>query len=89
MIKYCINQKKVAWRLLDDEVVIVNTDTSFYYTLNGTGTYMWSILDKEKKTLQEIVKKIAAHYGKDENSIAGDVKKILKDLVRENLITEK
>jgi len=80
MLKYTINEKKVAWRLLDNEAVIINTDTSFYYTLNGAGTYIWNILDKEKRTPEEIIQKTASYYGKDEKSITKDVKSILKDL---------
>jgi len=89
MLKYTINEKKVAWRLLDNEAVIINTDTSFYYNLNGTGTYIWNILDKEKRTLEEIIQKTASYYGKDEKNIAKDVKSILKDLTKENLIIGK
>ena len=44
---------KVAWRMVDDDGVLLNLTTGYYYTLNEVGRFFWESLDGRKK-LSEI-----------------------------------
>ena len=89
MALYTINKKNTCWRILDGEAVMINIETSFYYSLNKTGTFIWNLLGKGKIGFEEILRKVSAHYGKEEPEIKNDIKKVLDHLAKENLIEEK
>lgn len=41
-----IVSENISWKKLEDSVVIVNTDSGMYYTLNATASLIWiSIMD--------------------------------------------
>jgi len=61
-MKYLVNKNNATWRILEEEAVIINNETSFYYSLNKTGTYIWNLLVEKELTLDEIVDKVSIHY---------------------------
>ena len=87
-MKYYIDKNNVVWRILDNEAIIIHIKTSFYYSLNKTGTFIWNILANRKAGLHEIAKKIAFQYQKKEEEIIDDVRQVLKNLLKEKLIKQ-
>jgi hypothetical protein len=85
-MKYSVNKDNAVWRILDGEAVIINNQTSFYYALNKAGTYIWQLLLDNELTLEEIVKRVSAYYQKEEEEIIDDIKQVLSDLDKEQLI---
>jgi hypothetical protein len=85
-MKYSVNRERATWRVLDGEAVIINNETSFYYSLNKTGTYIWTLLLENEMTLEEIVEKVSARYQEKEEEIVEDIKSILDNLSGEQLI---
>ena len=88
-MKYSVDKNKACWKILDGEAVIINTDTTFYYSLNKTGTFIWELLAKKEMGLEELVKSVSAHYRKKEEEIYTDVKTVLEDLAKERLLKTK
>jgi hypothetical protein len=88
-MKYTVNKQKSTWRILDGEAVIINSETSYYYSLNKTGTFVWNLLLDEEKTLEEIVEEVSSHYEQPKEAIVGNIAELLEDLVREKLVQKR
>lgn len=85
-MKYLVNKDNATWRILDGEAVIINNKTSFYYSLNRTGTYIWNLLLEKELSLEEIIEKVSIYYQQKKEDIIDDIKKVLDDLAEEKLI---
>lgn len=85
-MKYRVNTARATWRILDGEAVIINNETSYYYSLNTTGTFVWNLLLENDMGLDEIIRRVSLHYGQDEAAIADDVRSIIENLYNEKLI---
>lgn len=59
--------KGIAWRIIEDEAVLVNVRRDEVLHLNPTASYLWSKLDGEK-SLEEIAEAMTLEYevGKEE-----------------------
>lgn len=78
--------KHVAWRKVDEEVVILDLDTSVYYSLNETASQIWELIGKGLSE-DAIAEEIAETYGKNVKAIRKDVSGLIKKMKRENLIS--
>ena len=85
-MKYSVNRESATWRILDGEAVIINNETSFYYSLNKTGTYIWNLLLEEELSLEEVVEKVSFRYQQKEGEVLEDIKNILDNLTGEQLV---
>jgi PqqD family protein of HPr-rel-A system len=85
-MRYAINEKEVAFRVLDDGAVIVHYESGYYYTLNATGTYLWELLSEGERSQEELVAELARAFDLDEAVVAADVQEHLDHLQRENLV---
>ncbi|MFI5322332.1 MAG: PqqD family protein [Thermodesulfobacteriota bacterium] len=88
-MKYRVNSDIATWRVLDGEAVIINNETSYYYSLNKTGTYIWSLLIDDDMSVDEIVENVSSEYELDEEEIRGDITAILDNLYKEKLVERK
>jgi hypothetical protein len=88
-MKYSVNRQNSTFRILDGEAVIINSETSYYYSLNKTGTFIWNLLLDEEKTLEEIVEEVSFLYEQPKEAIVGNIAGLLEDLVREKLIQQR
>jgi hypothetical protein len=84
-LKSVILNKNIAWKRVEDEAVVLNLDTGFYYSLNPISTKIWELLDK-KKGIEEIIREILCEYDVEEKILRKDLKKLIEDLKQENLI---
>lgn len=85
-MRYAINEQLVTFRVLDDGAVLVNHETGHYYTLNGTGTFLWELLAKSERTRAELITALAHEFEQDEAAVADDVTHVLDELAREQLL---
>lgn len=88
MQRYSINAQQVTWEFTDGEAVIVHFESSAYYGLNGSGTYIWCRLTDGSVEMDELAQTLAARYGKSPAEIAADLEGFLGSLKTEDLITE-
>ncbi len=85
---YTINSDKIAWRILDNEAVILNLDTEGYYSLNEVGTKLWQLIS-QKVALKNAVDLITSEYDAEKNTIENDLLTVVNELKKEGLIEEK
>jgi coenzyme PQQ synthesis protein D (PqqD) len=88
-MKYSVNSDVATWRVLDGEAVIINNQTSYYYSLNKTGTYVWNLLVDNEMSLDEIVENVGTEYELSGEDIRGDITAILENLYKEKLVERK
>lgn len=77
--------KDVIYRIIDGECIILNLNTSIYYTLNEVGTDVWERINDNNNVMQ-IARQICALYNKEYNTVLNDVKNLINDLISEGLI---
>ncbi|HPC04738.1 MAG TPA: PqqD family protein [Syntrophales bacterium] len=76
---------KVAWRMVDDDGVLLNLTTGYYYTLNEVGRFFWESLDGRKK-LSEIHGDLLEQYDVDGGEARRDLLELVEDLRKEGLV---
>jgi hypothetical protein len=79
--------KDVIVAEFDDEIVLLNTQTGFYYVMNDTGMQVWRLI-REKQTFEQIIDTLAEEYEVDESQLRTDVEALLRDLSKYELINE-
>lgn len=77
--------RKVAYEIYDDEVVIINLDTGHYYTLTDASAQVWQWL-AEGQTAPAIVDQLAARYADDPLAIHQRVEQFLAEMEGEDLL---
>lgn len=76
----------VTWRKAGEEAVILNLETSEYYSANETGAFIWELLSAGKQA-GKIAEALAAEYGIAAEQAAGDTEDFIKDLARLGIVT--
>lgn len=84
--KYSVNRDQATWRILDGEAVVINNVTSYYYSLNKTGTYVWQLLLDDELTLEDVVERVSRRYRKSGGEVRAEVQALLEELDREGLV---
>lgn len=87
-MRYSVNRDVAQWRVVDDEAVIVNIESSYYYGLNRTGTFIWGLLADESLTEDEIAERVSAAFNKTVSEVSEDVRRMLGELTSEHLLKE-
>ncbi|MGA7875422.1 MAG: PqqD family protein [Desulfoferrobacter sp.] len=84
--KVCFKRgSKVTWRIFENECILLNLDTGFYYTLSDVGRFIWESLEGLKQ-LSEICEAITAKYNVDPETAKNDLLEIMQDLKKEHLV---
>ncbi|HBL15445.1 MAG: hypothetical protein A2X36_13075 [Elusimicrobia bacterium GWA2_69_24] len=76
----------VAWRRVEEEAVLLNVDTSAYYSLDPIAADIWERLGKGE-TVSRIVRRIAQEFETPEDRVAKDAEGLIQDLLKEELLT--
>lgn len=77
--------KHVAWRKVDDQIVLLNLDTSAYYSLNGTASQIWVLIGKGFSE-EAIADEISDSYQRNLKHVRKDVSALIKKMKKEHLI---
>ncbi len=75
----------VAWRVVKDEVVILDLQTSVYYSLNEVAARIWELLCSGLEC-QAIIADVSGLYHHDRAEVAKDLESLVGELSREKLI---
>lgn len=65
------HSKRVAWRKVADEAVILDVETAAYFSLRGAGLRMWELLGQGKSAF-EIGRALAREYDAAEAVLVRD-----------------
>lgn len=69
------------------ELILLDPESGFYYTLDEVGGRIWELCDG-KRPQEEIAGVLAGEYDAPRETIAADVAELVEDLARENLIAD-
>lgn len=88
-MRFSINRDHVVSETVAGETTLVNTETTYYYGLNATGTFIWDLLADHDATFQEILDAVSAEYELESGLIQSDIERLLEQLTQEQLILER
>ncbi len=75
----------VSWRRVENEAVVLDLNSSDYFSLNETGLLIWEKIG-EGSNLEELAEAVAAEYDVEEKAAKTDVKKLVDELLKKKLI---
>ena len=78
-------KKEIAWRIVDEEAVLVLPDENKVKILNRTGTFIWELIDG-KTTVGEIAGRIHDRYHVDPRTSLQHTLEFMEQLKTNNLI---
>ena len=84
--RHSVHRQNARWRIVDGETVVINLTTTHYYSLNRTGTYVWNLLLEGGQSVDDLAGAVAARYGQPLDVVRRDVRALIDDLRREDLI---
>lgn len=84
---YRINRPIVVDEVLGDEVVIVNLDNGYYYSLSGCGVEIWQGVDRGLSSAA-IVDALKAQFGEGQEALEKAVEELVARLQEEALIVD-
>jgi len=73
-------------QVVDDEMVIMDTQSENYFGLDAIGTQMWQIL-VENSALENLKIKILEMYDVEESVLKCDIEIFISELLKNKLIT--
>jgi hypothetical protein len=76
--------QQVAAKVMDGEAIVINLSTGIYYSLGGSGGFIWSLIEK-RACLQDVVRCVVEHYEVGEAEAERDVLRLSTDLCNEGL----
>jgi hypothetical protein len=82
---YPERSKDTAFRIINDEAVIMNLTTGDYYSINEVGARIWDLCDGGH-SIRDIALFISQEFDAAEETAGQDVMELLNDLSGEKLI---
>jgi hypothetical protein len=76
----------VTTNQIEDELVALNLETSFYYGVDGIGTQIWRLLIDENMTIAEACGKLLEEYDVDAETCRREVRAFVEQLVDAKLL---
>lgn len=81
-----VDDTNVAWRVADDEAVVLHADSSAYFGLNPTGTLLWAQLAEHSMTLEQLTAWAGSGFPDAPADLAEVMSGFLDELLELNLI---
>ncbi|MFC1591027.1 PqqD family protein [Thermodesulfobacteriota bacterium] len=78
----------VIWRLVDDEVFIINEDGETIHVLNRTGGFIWELCEQEMK-VADIVERVCERFEVSPEQAEADTVDLLEQMFAKNILNRK
>ena len=82
-----VDRTHVVHETIDGEAILINLRTGTYYSLEGAGAELWTVLSGGADT-DAVVAAALERYEGEPGEIERDVSRLVTDLVREGLLVE-
>ncbi len=82
-----LKEPDVVWREVGDEIVILDTRSSEYLSLNDSGAVLWARLS-DGATDQDLRQELVSKFGIDEDLAERDVNEFLASLRRLDMLDD-
>jgi hypothetical protein len=76
----------VTTNQIEDELVALNLETSFYYGVDGIGTQIWRLLIDENMTIAGACAKLMEEYEVDAETCRREVRAFVEQLIDAKLL---
>jgi hypothetical protein len=76
----------VTTNQIEDELVALNLETSFYYGVDGIGTEIWRLLVDEQMTIADACGKLLEEYDVDAETCRREVRAFVEQLIDAKLL---
>jgi hypothetical protein len=83
--RYQIAGPKIVHEYMDDELVILNLDNGFYYSLTNGHIELFKQLECGRSEA-EVVERLVARYGADKAALEATVSDLTRELVTEGIL---
>lgn len=83
--RFRVNTEEVAAKVIDGEAIIINLTTGVYYSMDGVGGRVWSLLESHHG-LDAVAEAIRAEYEVDPETCRADVLGLAAQLFEEGLM---
>jgi hypothetical protein len=80
-----VNLERAAGDVIDGEAIIINLATGVYYSMQGIGGEIWSMIDGQRSA-ESMLQWIVAAYDVEADHARADLHAVLGDLFDEGLI---
>jgi hypothetical protein len=80
------NVADVAAKVIDGEAIIMNLSNGLYYSTDRVGAAIWELAARGY-SLDEMTTVLVDRYGIDRQTAAADVRRLVGELLEENLVT--
>ncbi|MFC1771147.1 PqqD family protein [Candidatus Margulisiibacteriota bacterium] len=87
-MKYIVNTDSVVHSNIDQETLLINMDSGFYYSLDKIGSFIWENLT-QNTDFENIVSNIIKKFKVDNIIAEKDLKYFMQKLSKENIIITK
>lgn len=71
--------------MIDDEIVVMQTDSGVFFSLNGTARRIWELIDGTRDQAA-LLAALAAEFGADQKEIAAETAAFIKQLHEAGLV---
>ena len=83
-MKY-IHCDNIDWKEFDDESVLLNLSTGYYFRLNQVGTFIWPLISREH-TIGGIADRVMEKFDVSQRQAKTDMHDFIEQLLAEQLI---
>lgn len=80
-----INSPSVIFETLDNEVILINLDFGYYYSLHGLAADIWKLI-VQNVSQEQIFSHVSAHFQQSLEQVTATVQSFFDKLQSENLV---
>ncbi len=78
-------KRAIVQSKIDDETVMMDTDSGFYFGLNAVASVIWELL-KEEHTLEQLVDKLMMEYTVSREQCLRETTQLLQQMLEHKVI---
>ena len=80
-----VNESDVAAKVVEGEAILINLTSGLYYSMDKVGGLVWSMI-VHGSSVEQVAEVVAARYGVPVAGAREDVRRLVRELLDENLI---
>ena len=88
MTLYSANIQNAAWKIDNDEAILIHTETGSYFSMNQSGTWLWSKITEGAYPMSQLLRDFSYHYRLDGQQAQADLDRFLLQLKNADLLIE-
>src|SRR4051812_17112881 len=80
-----VDTRRVVHETIDGEVILIQLETGFYYSLDGVGAEIWALLGEDAAPA-DIASRLCERHGTNPTATTALVNQLLRELCNESLL---